>query len=294
MLKILNIILVYLCVSCSGPQTRFAAIGDTPYYESDSELQVVTDALNDIGNNDLPFVVHVGDIIRGSTSCSDRLFSLRADVFTRSPIPFLITIGDNEFNDCKEPLVARERFRRIILNNPPIQQMIKGTAFDSETIKVTRQSEMIENASWHYNNIKFIMLAFPDIPGIYRLKSLVLDEILKLNIQFLIKHFQLAKKNNRSAVVMIMHSNPVTCRLTVCSKFTDVIKNQVTLFRKPVLYLNGSIHEREFEGPGYMGLENLWHIRPGSEPEEAWPEIIFSKQSNQFSVKWHLKKLEDY
>lgn len=274
-------------IGCSGTPLRFAAIGDTPYYESDSELQVVADVLNDIHKKEIPFVVHVGDIMRGSTTCSEKLFSFRADVFSQSPIPFLITIGDNEFNDCKQPLLARERFRNIILNNPPVKHTIKGTADDSESLKVIRQPEMVENATWLYKNIKFVMLVLPEIPGIYRLEPSMIDEILNLNIQFLAEQFNLAKKNNRSAVVLIMHSNPVICRLPVCSKFTEAIKEQVGLFHKPVLFLNGDIHEREFEGPGYMGLANLWHMRPGSEPEESWPEIIFSKQQNIFSVKWH-------
>jgi len=275
------------CVACSGTPLRFAAIGDTPYYASDSELQAVEEVLHNIYNEDIPFVVHVGDIIRGGTTCSEKLFSFRADVFSKSPIPFLITIGDNEFNDCKNPLAARDRFRKIILKDPPLHQTVTGIASNLDILEVTRQSGMIENATWHYNNVKFIMLTLPDLPGVYRLEPSVLNDMLDLNIKFLIENFTQAKKNHRSAVVLIMHSNPITCRLKVCSHFTEIIKEQVNLFSKPVLFLNGSNHEQVFEGPRYMGLSNLWHLRPGSEPEVSWPEIIFSTHKNLFSVKWH-------
>jgi len=282
------IILIFLIgVGCSNNTVRFAAIGDTPYYESDSELLVVSEALNDIHNEGLPFVVHVGDIIRGSTSCSEKLFAMRAKIFSQSPIPFLITIGDNEFNDCKDPIKARNLFRKLILNNPPLKQTVKGASPNSNSFMVTRQRGMIENVTWRYNGVDFIMLVLPDLPGVYRLKKSELNKILSFNIKFLVENFNEAKKNNSHAVVLIMHSNPVTCRLKACSKFLETLKNEIKSFSKPVLFLNGSIHEREFEGAGYMGLSNLWHLRPGSEPEESWPEIIFSKRTNLFSVKWH-------
>lgn len=35
-------------IGCSNPQVRFAAIGDAPYFESDSELLVVTESLDNI------------------------------------------------------------------------------------------------------------------------------------------------------------------------------------------------------------------------------------------------------
>lgn len=280
-------LLIHFIVGCSSPQVRFAAIGDTPYYSIDSELLVVTNVLNNMHSEGIPFVVHVGDIIRGGTSCSESLFKMRANVFSKSPIPFLITIGDNEFNDCKDPIKARNQFRNIILNNPPVNQIISGVSQGTESIHVTRQREMIENAAWRYKDVSFIMLALPDIPGIFRLKPAVLNDMLNHNIKYLVDNFNKAKKNNSHAVVVIMHSNPMACRIDLCVQMLRILKEQITLFEKPVLLLNGSIHEQIFEGPGYMELKNLWHLRPGSEPGESWPEIIFSKPTNLFSVKFH-------
>lgn len=280
-------LLILFSSGCSNTQVRFAAIGDTPYYGSDSELLVVTNALSDIYNEGIPFVVHVGDIIRGGTSCSEKLFKQRAEVFSKSPIPFLITIGDNEFNDCKDPINARSRFRSLILKNPPVKQIISGANEHSDSIHVTRQREMIENVAWRYDDVNFIMLVLPDLPGVYRLKTSMLNEMLNLNVKFLVNNFKKAKEINSHAIVVIMHSNPKTCRLNVCAKFLKKLKEEIVLFEKPVLLINGSNHEREFEGPGYMEIPNLWHLRPGSEPEESWPEIIFSKESKLFSVKLH-------
>jgi len=281
-------LLILFSAGCSSTQVRFAAIGDTPYYESEYDLSVVSDVLDNMHEEGIPFVVHIGDIIRGGTSCSEELFMYRADVFSNSPIPFLITIGDNEFNDCKNPLKARRQFRNIILNNPPVKHTIYGTDKSIDPVHVTRQPGMIENAAWRYNDVDFIMLTLPDFPGYYRLKPAMIKEIVNFNIEFLTDNFNKAKDNNSHAVVVIMHASPITCSSNACERFIKIFKEEIASFNNPVLLLNGSVHEPIFEGPGYMEIPNLWHLRPGSEPDESWPDIIFSKQSNIFSVKFHI------
>jgi len=286
--KIWTLFLVILfSAGCASTQVRFAAMGDTPYYADDIALLAISDVLNVMYKEEIPFVVHVGDIMRDGTSCSDEMFKRRADVFSSSPIPFLITIGDNEFNDCKDPVKARKRFQRIILNNPPVSQEITGIKESSGSIHVIRQPELIENAAWRYNGVDFIMLVLPDFPGNYRLKTSYTNKLIDLNIKFLISNFKKAKNNNSHAVVVIMHANPITCLIKACALFLKKLKDEISKFEKPVLLLNGSVHEQIFEGPGYLELPNLWHLRPGSEPEESWPEVIFSKQSKLFSVKFH-------
>ena len=275
---------------CTAPgAVRFAAIGDTPYFESDSELAVVSSALDKMDKADIPFVIHIGDIIRSGTSCSRKLFEQRGNIFAKSPIPFMITIGDNEFVDCKNNFAARRLFRDVILKDPPVSQTITGTNEDVEPLNVTRQNSMIENVTWSYKDVGFIMLVFPDFPGNYALKSSEINKILRNNIKFLIENLNRAKKNNYKAVVIAMHSSPVTCGLDICFEFSKVFRREIISFAKPVLLINGSNHENKFVKAGYMGVSNLWHLRPGSEPGELWPEIMFSPASNKFKVKWHVE-----
>jgi len=291
MIKILSTLLVSLLflhlTGCSNTHVRFAAIGDTPYYESDTELLAVTEALEEMAKAELPFVVHVGDIMRGRTNCERDLYEMRADVFSKSPIPFLITIGDNEFNDCKNAVKSQALFREVILNNPPVHQFITGTDENFDGLTITRQREMIENAAWSYNGVDFMMLVLPDLPGNYPLDDESINEILNANTVFLVNYFKKAIQNKSEAVVLIMHSSPVTCGLEACFDFIGLIENEVIKFKKPVLLINGSNHDREFIASGYLDLENLSHLRPGNEPEIIWPEVIFSNETKKFMIKWH-------
>jgi len=291
MTKTLSTLLVSLLflhlTGCSNTHVRFAAIGDTPYYESDTELLAVTEALEEMAKAELPFVVHVGDIMRGRTNCERELYEMRAGVFSKSPIPFLITIGDNEFNDCKDAVKSQALFREVILNNPPTNQFVTGTDENFDGLTITRQREMIENAAWSYNGVDFIMLVLPDLPGNYPLDAESINEILNANTVFLVNYFKKAVQNKSEAVVLIMHSSPVTCGLQACFDFIGLIENEVRKFKKPVLLINGSNHDREFIASGYLDLENLSHLRPGNEPEIIWPEVVFSNETKKFIIKWH-------
>ena len=273
--------------ACSSGKVRFAAMGDTPYFESDTELAVVSDSFAAMAKAEMPFVIHVGDIMRGGTACNIELYQRRAEIFSQSPIPFFITIGDNEFNDCKDPLKARKLFRQVILNNPSIKQTVQGRMHDSLSIQVIRQPEMIENATWSYENLSFVMLVLPDMPGSYRLEPTEIARILDANLQFLRATFKKAKTSQHDAVVVVMHSLPLFCRLKACDQFGRLLYDEIKRFARPVLLLNGSDHDAVFDGAGYNGIENLWHIQPGSEPDLKWPEVIFNKQTKTFHVNWH-------
>jgi len=276
-----------LCGCASSSDVHFAAIGDTPYFESDTELENVSFALNKMADRDIYFVVHVGDIIRGRTKCTESLYKKRGDVFSKSTIPFIITIGDNEFNDCKHPLKARERFRKVILGNLALKQEVTGLSENSESVFITRQDNMIENASWRIGGITFVLLVLPDMPGTYPLSQSDADYIIESNIKFLTDNFAQAKKENNNAFVLIMHSNPATCAVESCYKFLNIIKDEVRKFAKPVLLINGSNHDKEHIASNYFDISNLSHLRPGNEPEVVWPEVWFSNEINKFQIKWH-------
>jgi hypothetical protein len=286
-----KLILLYFMIlgvtSCSSINpVRFAAIGDTPYHESDSELALLSETLESIAKKDIPFIVHVGDIFRGRTSCSPELYELRANVFHQSPIPFLVTIGDNEFNDCPDPQEAQYLFRKIILGNPPIRHEVMGKNNNIGPVHVTRQAEMIENVTWSYQNIDFIMFVLPQLPGDYPLSNEHISNMLDNNTTFIQERFNQAKQNQRDAIVMISHSDSFLCKLSVCATFNTMLEDEVNNFAKPTLWINGSNHNRTFMDGGYQELPHWWHLRPGSTPEEHWPEISFSPKTKRFSIKW--------
>lgn len=284
------ITIFYLCTAMTGcghfSTVRFAAIGDTPYYASESELAQFSESLQHIASKQIPFVIHVGDIFRGYTDCAPELYERRAHAFSSSPIPFLVTIGDNEFNDCFDPIEAQENFRKIILRHPPLKQMITGTNTVSETLHLSRQETMIENAAWTFNNVLFVMFVFPDMPGNFPLSPEQISEIISADEDFLVTNFNKAIQQKSDALVMITHSEPALCTIDGCAEFNQKIISLVEEFKKPVLLINGSNHSRTFKDGGYQDIPYWWHLRPGSTPEEVWPEIMYSNKRQAFSVNW--------
>ncbi len=77
----------------------FALIGDMPYGANNVTKfdRVVTEINMD---NDVDFVMHVGDIKAGSEQCSDTLISARFGMYQEFQRPFVYTPGDNEWTDC--------------------------------------------------------------------------------------------------------------------------------------------------------------------------------------------------
>lgn len=283
-LLLCGVLFFSLASSAVAEPVRFAAVGDTPYFKSELDNLSKTFAL--MGAQGIPFVIHVGDIFSGGIDCPSVRYEARAKVFSNTPMPFFVTIGDNEFNDCPNPIKARALFRKIILGHPSAHQVVKGTDPSFGSIRTSRQIEMIENVAWSYKSVDFIMLVLPALPGSYPLKPKKINEIIRANISFLTKGFKKAKINNQDAIVLMMHSDPAECNAYDCSDFNRRLIKEVHDFGKPVLLINGSDHDREFIESGYQGEPKWSRLRPGSEPMSWWPEITFSRKDKRFSVVW--------
>jgi len=272
-----------LTITVNDVITKFAAFGDTPY--SNSEFPKILNIFNQVATSQMPFIVHVGDIFSGGTKCNPPLYKSRKDLFDQSPVPFLITIGDNEYNDCRSPENALKSFRKIILGSPSTKQLIAGTVPLVQPITVTRQAELLENAAWSHNNIEFIMISLPNLPGNYPLSSTKIKQILNSNLSFLKERFTQATTQNRSAIVLIMQSDPTSCSINVCGSFNAELTSLVKAYGKPVLSINGDNHSKKFQDSGYQSIKHWWHLRPGGYAR-GWAEVSFSTKNNRFSVKW--------
>src|SRR5262245_1912036 len=77
----------------------FALIGDMPYgaAREDAFANLTTEVNRD---NDVDFVVHVGDIKAGSERCDNSLIEHRFDLYQKFQRAFVYTPGDNEWTDC--------------------------------------------------------------------------------------------------------------------------------------------------------------------------------------------------
>ena len=71
----------------------FCVIADVPYFNNETGRLVKQIATQMEG---CEFLVHLGDIMEGGTSCSDDQYTQVKDILLASPIPTFIVAGDNE------------------------------------------------------------------------------------------------------------------------------------------------------------------------------------------------------
>jgi len=282
------VLLSLFLLGCTSMRSvHFAAIGDTPYEANEKQLTSLQQTFKEISANNIPFLIHVGDIFKGWDGCEADKYALRARLFKQIPMPLLITIGDNEYNDCVDPMLAQRHFRDIILGNPPFEGKVSGADPKYAAIAITRQASQIENAVWSHKNVLFIMLVLPDLPGNYPLTDLEIDDMLESNTTFLKQHLAHASASKHDAAVVITHSEPELCNVDACEKFKLGLKQTLKNFSKPVLFIHGSDHSSNYIANNYLNVRNWARLRPGSEPDVMWPEIVFLPEQSKFTIIWH-------
>ena len=77
---------------------KVAVVGDTPY--KITEWKHFKRNIKNINAKEIDFLVHVGDIKRGYMPCYKHRYKRIKKYLEKSPVPYLIIPGDNEYNDC--------------------------------------------------------------------------------------------------------------------------------------------------------------------------------------------------
>jgi hypothetical protein len=97
-------------------ELAFGVLGDTPYTQA--EIERLERLIEEINSQPLAFVVHVGDIGSSAFACADEWLLARKEQFARIRHRFILLPGDNEWSDCKNPLVRLKRWREIFCETP--------------------------------------------------------------------------------------------------------------------------------------------------------------------------------
>ena len=145
-----------------APQFEFGIIGDTGY--SAVGVEQFGDAIRELNQERLAFVVHIGDF-KGGQDCSDEYFRLVLAQFQTSVHPWIYTPGDNEWTDCapllptrRDPLDALASLRSLFF--PP------NSSLGQKAITVDRQQDdpassldeglYVENRRWVHGRVMFV------------------------------------------------------------------------------------------------------------------------------------------
>ncbi|AFW96193.1 hypothetical protein ANA_C13531 [Anabaena sp. 90] len=299
-LKLAASVLVFLSVFITGinsesfaaaEKVTFAAYGDMPYFAKSADGRTDEQVLiQDIApkfrqREDIPFVIHLGDLGRPQDTCYDTWLE-KNKTFWKSDIvkPVFFTPGDNDWTDCdREGLAVRkselerlDAIRKVFFSQPKTL---------NPEWRYEEQATLPENETWWYKGVRFVTEhivstdngrteIFLDDP--IKVNQLV-DERDKENAIWLNHAFEMAKDSDTSAVVVATQLDPFAPDGSTGDVFSRCLNNHAykgfceqlqTLaanLDKPVLLVHGDTNAYCFDQPFPVGkTPKLWRLNaPG-------------------------------
>jgi len=217
----------------------FFAMGDIPY--NDEQDLLLIQQIEQLPRQ-AEFCVHVGDIKTQGTPCDELVFNKVFGMLRQSPLPMFIVPGDNEWNDCDNPIQAWSYWAKYFLR------------FDQRwhhRLRVFRQLEREENFSFVRNHVLFV--------GLNLVGGLVHDEAewklrLEQNLVWTKRNLDRFDDEIGSAVI-IGHCQPAKQH----EPYFHGLVEKAAEFAKPILYLHGDghvwIHDRPFTAKNILRVQ---------------------------------------
>ena len=290
-------IALVLCAAESRPASafEFAAIGDLPYSETDSlRFERLRDRIN---AEDLAFVLHVGDIKGGGSSCDDAALESRVRMFSTFRHPFLLLPGDNEWTDCHreqpggwEPLERLARLRTLFFS-PPGRTLGGGSLPVVSQASDPAYAEFPEHVRWTLGSVVFVGLhlvgsnnAMADFPGRGPENDAEVERRTRAAIAWMEAAFRQARETEAAALLVAMQANPrfeTDQRKDppqVFTGFLRVLARETAAFGRPVVLVHGDSHyfrvDKPLAGPdGGHGLSNFTRLEVFGSPNMHWVRV---------------------
>lgn len=274
----------------------FAIVGDAPYntWEEGRFAQM----LDEINQENLAFVVHVGDIKSGSSPCSDELYEQRKRMFQASRYPFILVPGDNDWTDCHrkgaggyDPIERLAKLRQVFYAG--------ATSLGQDTLQLARQSadpatdarfrEYRENVRWVVDGLLFVGLNVPGSNNNFgRTPQMDAEHAQRgeANAAWLRQGFELARKNGYLAVFVFIQANPDfdlsylrrVNRADGYAAFKQELLAHTLDFGKPVVLVHGDTHRFRVDQPLHDSatlkrVEQFTRIESYGSPYVDWIKV---------------------
>ncbi len=264
-------------------EISFGVVGDMPYCEpgnaclcESQHLKYFMSVLDDMNKERMPFCVHVGDVFNGPDQGAvpdESQYRLQAEHFKKCKIPFVVIPGDNEYTDFGN------------LKNDALNFFRKHFLFvDNETLPHSRQDGRSENIMWSHGGIQFVGI---NVPGMCdEAGYTALAPLPDNNKAFLDIAFPKASEDNASAVVVFLHAEP---RRKGYTDLHDFLKAKVLAFNKPVLTVQGDLHDEPTLKLCFDNVPHWWSFKAPSrsdigDPPLHWGKITFRPAQNDFII----------
>jgi len=207
----------------------FFAMGDVPY--SAEEEEILRQQIADLPH-EATFLIHLGDIKSGASSCNDDVYANVAGLMRRSETPVFIIPGDNEWNDCRDPDAAWLLWEKHFLR------------FDEHwghKLDVARQPGRQENFALIVGHVLVIGV---NVAGGHVHDQAEWTARHAQCLAWIAEQFK-AHAGNFQSVVVLGHARPTPKQ----QDFFDGLNAQVEKAGVPVLYLHGDGHDWLYDRP---------------------------------------------
>jgi hypothetical protein len=270
---------------------QFVVYGDMPYGvtmpDGRSDTQVLTDDIAPAirHREDIPFVIHVGDLGRPEDVCTDaQLESFKTFWAAAFRQPVFYTPGDNDWTDCDRPqvpvptseLARLAAVRRMFFSQPPVRD---------PSWHYATQPDQPENARWWYAGVLFVTVHMVGTDN--GRKEILRDDQAQAvalanerdaaNRRWLDQAFTLATQREAAAVVIATQVDPFgppegqADAFTRCMQrpayaaFCEHILTRSATLGKPVLLIHGDTNAYCLDQPFPLAqAPRLWRLNtPG-------------------------------
>jgi hypothetical protein len=270
----------------------FAVLGDTPYFAWEAlRLEQLIAQLN---QEDVAFVLHVGDIKSGRDHCDDRIYASRLQLFQQSRHPLVLLPGDNDWTDCHrrsngsfDPVERLEHLRRVFHSGNhslgqhpmPLQRQSDDPAF----------APFRENMRWQIGAVVF---AAVHVVGSHNNQDqpVEFEPRNRANLAWTDAAFDAAEAPGVRALVIAIHADT---RLKSSSgstgrrgfeDFLHLLHQRCEALGKPVLLIHGDSHRFEWDQPWPC----LRRLESFGSPTVGWVRVTVNPAAEGFfSVEAH-------
>lgn len=306
MMRALLWLLLALAAGWAEAQTpgrfSFGIVGDAPYNAREEGL--FAQMLAEINQENLAFVVHVGDIKSGASPCSDEMYEHRKRMFQASRYPFILVPGDNDWTDCHrrsagghDPMERLARLRQVFYADE--------TSLGQATLRLQRQSadpaadprfrEYRENVRWAVDGVLFIGLNIPGTNNNFgRTPQMDAEHAQRgeANGAWLRQGFELARNKGHSAVFVFIQANPdfdlsYLRRVNRADGYA-ALKQELLVhtlaFGRPVILVHGDTHHFRIDQPLFdpatlKRVEQFTRIESFGSPLVDWIKVTIDPEN---------------
>jgi len=216
-------------VQAQGQPVTFSTLGDIPY--GSAEYAILRQYVADHNRySPSAFIIHVGDIL--VHSCEEYKYADVANIMKGFAVPAYFVVGDNEYNDCDNPVAALALWKKYFLN---FQNNFCGAPSPEN------QSVRPENLAFVMNGVLFVGINLVG-PPVHDQKEW--NTRMQNDADWVSQQFQAKRSQVRAAVIFAQ-----TGDRTSTGFFISQFRPAAAAFGKPVLYIHGDLHTYKFDQP---------------------------------------------